>query len=258
MTITRTSYFVCLLIVLASAYSQYQVRGLSPILGMFIVYGIPILATSLTCGPVIIRKAFNNMGAALKYGLSFFGIFTVLGNLASTAIFYIILTHDPTVLSLLNKPNPVLQIPPEFAWVMIVVSLLVVGPAEEYIFTGLVYGGIISLYKNRRWLSLAFISSIFFATAHFYYAYVYEIASIIIFTQLVAFGMAMAATYYVSDGNLIIPALIHGLYDATAFLGVAISPEITFLLRGAMILIGIILSIIILIQRLLGRLRKRG
>ena len=36
----------------------------------------------------------------------------------------------------------------------------------------------------------------------------------------------MSATYYLSDGNLIIPAIIHGIYDATGFIGVAVSQDL--------------------------------
>ncbi len=253
MPITKKSYLIGLSIVFASAYSQYLIGDFDPILGIFIIYGVPLLATSLLWGSEIVRKAFNNTFNALKFGLGFFGAFTVLGVLASIVILLILVMLDPRTVSLLQRPNPVLRIEPELAWIIVWFSLLVVGPVEEYIFTGFVYGGLLSLFKNRHWLSLAFISSILFAAVHFYYAIVYDIISIILFTNLMTFAMAMAATYYLSGGNLLVPAMIHGTYDATGFIGVATSPNLGILLRASIILIGIIVAIGLFIQKLLKR-----
>lgn len=253
MNITRKSYLIGLLIIFSSAYSQYLIGGFGLILGVLIIYGVPMLATILLGGSAIIRKTLNHMAAALKFGLGFFGAFTVLGVLASTAIFLILAMLDPAAANLLNRPNPVLNIPPELAWIMIWVSLLIIGPSEEYLFRGFIYGGLFSLSKGQRWLSLAFVSSILFAAAHLYYAFVYGIASLVQFTDLVTFGMAMAATYYLSEGNLLIPALIHGAYDATAFIGVATSLSLGIQLRGFMILIGLIVAFTLFIQRISKR-----
>jgi membrane protease YdiL (CAAX protease family) len=107
----------------------------------------------------------------------------------------------------------------------------------------------LSFFKNRHWLTIALVSSVFFAAAHLYYAVVYGVASLVQFVELIAFGMAMAATYYVSGGNLFAPALIHGAYDATAFIGVATTLIIGAELRGVMILIGIIVAIVIFAER---------
>lgn len=250
MPLTKKSYLVGLFIIFASAYSQYLIGGFGPIFGIFVVYGVPLLATSLLWGSEIIRKAFSRTFTALKFGLGFFGAFAVLGTLAATAIFYIIVTLDPTAVSLLNRPNPVLNIPPELAWIMVWFSLLVVGPVEEYIFRGFIYGGLLNLFKDRHWLSLAFISSMLFAAVHLYYAFVYGIVSLVQFTDLVTFGMAMAATYYLSGGNLLVPAIIHGAYDATGFIGVATSLNLGVVLRESMILIGVIVAIVLFAQKM--------
>ncbi len=253
MPITMRSYLTGLFIIFASAYSQYLIGGFGPILGIFIVYGVPLLATSLLWGSAIIRRAFSHTYTALKFGLGFFGAFTVLGTLTGTAILFIILTLDPTAVNLLQRPNPVLNVPPEVAWNMVWFSLLVVGPIEEYLFRGFMYGGLLSLFKDRHWLSLAFISAILFAAVHLYYVFVYGIVSLVQLADLVTFGMAMAATYYLSGGNLLIPAIIHGSYDATGFIGVATSADVGILLRGSMILIGMIVAIVLFVQKI----RKR-
>jgi len=252
-SITAKAYLFGLLVIFASAYSQYLIEEIPPVLNLFIVYGIPVLTASLLLGSTIIRRAFKNILTALKFGLGFFGAFTVLGTLTATVVFLIIVVLDPTAVNLLNRPNPVLNIPPESAWIMVWVSLLVVGPVEEYIFRGFVHGGLLNLFKNRHWLSLAFVSSILFAAAHLYYATVYEIASLVLFTDLAAFGMAMACTYHLSGGNLLIPAAIHGLYDATGFIGVAVSLDVGTFLRVLMILVGIIVAIALFVEKLLKK-----
>jgi membrane protease YdiL (CAAX protease family) len=136
---------------------------------------------------------------------------------------------------------------------MVGISFLVVGPAEEYLFRGFVFGGLLSLFENRRWLTLSLASSVFFAAVHLYYGLVYGVASAIAFTDLVTFGMAMCVTYYLSGGNLLLPAVIHGAYDATGFLGVATSSQIGTVLRVLMMLIGIAVALSLFINRI----RKR-
>jgi hypothetical protein len=61
--------------------------------------------------------------------------------------------------------------------------------------------------------------------------------------------MAMAATYHISSGNLLIPAAIHGAYDATGFIGVAISSDVGIMLRESLMLIGLIVAFAIFAQR---------
>jgi membrane protease YdiL (CAAX protease family) len=222
---------------------------------MLIVYGIPIIATSLLWGAAIIRKSFNNTYTALKYGVALFGVFTVVGILAQILIFYVISLYDPNAINLLNRPNPVLHIPEELAWLMVWVSLFIIGPAEEYLFRGFIYGGLLSLLNGRDWFGLAFLSTIMFSAAHLYYAAVYSVASLVIFAELLAFGMAMAITYYISKGNLIIPAIIHGVYDAVGYLGVATSSSIGIFLRSSMTTIGLLVAASMLVYKIRKRER---
>lgn len=73
----------------------------------------------------------------------------------------------------------------------------------------------------------------------------YGVASLVQFADLITFGMAMATTYYVAGGNLLIPAMIHGAYDATGYIGVATSSELGAQLRELMIFIGVIAAIFV-------------
>jgi membrane protease YdiL (CAAX protease family) len=253
--ITRKGYLVGLIILFGAAYSQYFVGGLGHVWAFIVVYGIPILATGLLRGRTIVGKALSRNYDAVRFGLSFFGVFSILGTALSLVLLYVIVSLDPRAAGLLNRPNPVLNVSPEFAWVMVLGSLLVVGPAEEFLFRGFVFGGLLSIFKGRHWISLALVSSILFAGVHLYYAIVYGVASAIQFTDIVTFGLGMAFTYYLSGGNLLIPAFLHGAYDATGFIGVAVSPELGIVLRWSMMLIGGLVAITLFIQTL--RVRRR-
>lgn len=244
----KKAYLVCLIITFAAVYSQYLGIHFGLILGGFIVYGIPVLAVTFIWGTTVIKRFFSNTKSALKFGFASFGVFTVLGILLAIVILFFLILFNPNTVNLLDRPNPVLNVSPEFAWIMIGVSLLVVGPAEEYIFRGFIFGGLLDIFKNRHWLTLAFVSSLLFAAVHLYYALVYEAASLIQFTDLVTFAMAMAVTYYLSGGNLFVPALIHGVYDATGFIGVATTMNVGVLLRSFLILFSIIVAIVVLVQ----------
>ena len=251
--INKGYYIIGIIILFATSYGQYLISS-NFIMNLLIVYGVPILVASIFWGRTILKKSIHNMFVALKFGLGAYGAFTVLGTLISFGIIFFLASFDPSALNLLHRLNPVLNIPPGAAWVMVAGSFLIIGPSEEYIFRGFVYGGLLSIFKNRHWFSLAFISSIMFAAVHLYYGLTYGIASLIAFTDLITFGMAMAVTYYLSGGNLLIPALIHGAYDATGFLGVATSQGLGAILRYSLLLIGIIVALVIFVKRI----RKRS
>jgi hypothetical protein len=250
-------YVLGLIIVFAAIYSQYLIPfsgfhlETAPrlTLELLLVYGVPILAITLLWGRTIIRTFFNKTYSAFKLGLGLFGAFTALGIFLAVLIIIVLVAINPSTVNLLEQPNPELSVSPYFAWIMVGVSLLVIGPAEEYIFRGFVFGRLVDIFKDRRWLILALVSSILFAVAHLYYAEVYEAASLVQFTELVTFGMAMAGTYYLSGGNLFAPALIHGAYDATAYVGVATSMSIGLSLRVFMIVLGVIIAFLLYVQR---------
>jgi len=237
------SYVAVLLIIYAAVYSQYLVH-LGTVLGFLVVYGIPVAVISAVFGREIMKKAKNNTGKAFKLGLGLFGAFTVAGIVLSVIALIVILFLNPTAILLLNKPNPVLQIPPTIAWVMTGLSIVIVGPAEEYIFRGFLYGGLLSVFRGKHWISLAFLSSILFMAVHLYYVSTYGVASAVPLIDVTTFGMAMAMTYYLSGGNIVAPALIHGVYDATGFVSVASSMTIGLILRATLILIAVIFAAI--------------
>jgi len=244
----KTLYILGVLVIFAAVYLPYFVE-LGQVVGNLVVYGLPVAVVSLFFGREILRRAGKNNWTALKRGFAFFGALTVISILTSIAALFIIIILNPQAPELLQRPNPALDVEPNFAWVMIAVSFLVVGPAEEYLFTGFAYGGLLSMSKGKHWLPLAVGSALLFTFAHAYYALTYEAAAVIPFITLATFGFAMAATYYWSGGNLLIPILIHGLYDATGFLGVATTAEIGLISRGALIFVGVAFAIFYFLKR---------
>lgn len=242
-SLTVTRYLIGLTVIFAASYSQYIIPGFNFITGAFAVYGVSIIVITSMCGAAIVRRAFNNTAAALKLGLGFFGIFTLISTVVSMALLALLSGLDPAALKSLHKPVPVLHVPPNLAWAMVFLSILIVGPAEEYIFRGFVFGGLLNIFKGRHWLLAAFVSSVLFGAVHLYYALIYGLASLIPFADIVAIGMALAITYYRSDGNLIIPALIHGVFDATGFLAAAVSSELGLYLRGLLIAVSIVVAL---------------
>ncbi len=248
-SLSKISYGIGVVVIFVAVFSQYFVR-LGAIAGYLVVYGLPILVVSLIFGRQILKKAGRNNKEAFKYGLSLFGALTLLSIFLSLIALAVILQIDPQAVDLLARPNPVLNVSPDVALVMIAVSFLVIGPAEEFLFRGFMYGGLLNISKGRYWLTLAVVSSLMFASVHAYYFVTYGIASALSFIDLICFGVAMAVTYYWTGGNILAAIVIHGAYDATGFLGVASSMAVGIAARGVLIGAGVILAVIYLPRKI--------
>ena len=245
-------YVIGVIVIFLTVYSQYFVRY-GVITGYLVVYGVPVAVATLLFGRQLLSRAAKNNKEAGKYGLSLFGVLTVTGLLLSMIALTIITHFNPHAANLLNKPNPVLNVPQNIAWIMIPVSILVIGPAEEYLFRGFIYGGLLSIFKWKHGIALAAIASAMFAAVHLYYAFTYGVASALPFIELITFGLAMCITYYWSNGNLVVISLIHGAYDATDFLGVATTTQIGQAAQLVMIFVGIALAAVYLPKKILNK-----
>jgi membrane protease YdiL (CAAX protease family) len=116
-------------------------------------------------------------------------------------------------------------------------------------FRGFVYGGLLRIYHDRHWFFLALISSLLFAAAHLYYLFIYGIASLAPFIEITAIGTALSVAYYYSGGNLVVPAIIHGLFDASGFIAADISPEAGLALRQFLLWAGVLSAFVLLAHR---------
>ena len=245
----KVLYLIGVVVIFLAVYSQYFIE-LNALTGYFVVYGVPVLVVGLFFGKEILHRATNNNKLATKLGLGMFGGFTVISLIISIVALAILLQYDKNIIDLLNRPNPVLEVPQNVAWLMMLVSFLVIGPAEEFLFRGFMFGGLLNITKGRYWLPVAIGSSFLFALVHAYYVVVYGVASVIPFVTIITFSMAMSITYYYTNGNLIIPILIHGAFDATGFLTVAVSTEAGLAARAALIFIGVVIAFYLFIKKL--------
>jgi len=247
--LSKVLYAIGVAVIFLCVFSQYFFH-LGTVMGYLVVYGVPILVVSLIFGKPLLKKAARNSKDAFKWSLCLFGALTLFGIFLSVVALAIILQFDPQAVDLLNRPNPALNVPPEVALIMIAISLFVVGPAEEYLFRGFIFGGLLSVSRGRFWLPLAIVSSLMFASVHAYYFLTYGVASAVSFIDLVCFGVAMAVTYYWSGGNILAAAVIHGVYDATGFLGVATTSLVGIAARSTFIAIGVIFAVVYLPKKI--------
>jgi membrane protease YdiL (CAAX protease family) len=241
-------YIIGAIVIVAAVATPYFVP-IGGILGYLVVYGIPIVVVSLFFGRQLLSRAAKNNKDAFRYGLGFFSSFYLIGVIASAFALMIILQFAPSATSLLEKTNPALDVSPNVAWIMMAVSMLVIGPAEEYLFRGFLFGGLLSVSKGKHWLLMAIISSLIFTSAHGYYALTYTVASPVFFIQLFTFSLAMCLTYYYSGGNLVAMAVVHGLNDAIGFLGVATTSEVARIAQIIFLTIGFAFAIWLLLKK---------
>jgi membrane protease YdiL (CAAX protease family) len=242
-------YFLGVFVTVFAILSQYFVPPFVPssrilygnLPGDFVVvYGIPILAFALLVGGAPLRDWGHRMGLATWQGLRFYGALSLLALLVVLILWGIYEIVDPAALQLLNRPNPALQQAAGNPWFFVGFSF-VIGAFEETIFRGFIFG----YWRDRSgpWIVPAAWTSVVFAAVHLYYGTTYGIAAPLIFPGLFLMGFAFAATYRFSGGNLVVPAVLHGAHDATAFLTL-VSAELGVLLGYVVILIGALIALV--------------
>ncbi len=182
---------------------------------LLVVYGVPIVAFSLLAGAAPLRNWSRRARVAVREGFAWYGALSILALVVILVLGFFYATFDPAALKLLTRPNPALEQAEGNPWFFVGFSF-VVGAVEETIFRGWIFG-----YWRERpgsWVVPALWTSALFAGVHLYYATTYGIATPLIFPELFFAGLAFATTYQFSGGNLVIPALLHGAQDATAYL----------------------------------------
>ncbi len=242
-------YFAGVAITVLAIVSQYflpqSVPALRPLYAslagdLFVVYGIPILAFSVLVGAGPLRGWASHAGRAVREGLGWYGLLSVI----SLVVFFVSVAVyeavDPAALALLSRQNPALAEATGNPWFWVGFSF-VIGAFEETIFRGWIFG----FWSGRTasWLGPAVLSSLLFASVHLYYGTTYGVAAPLIFPMLFFLGFAFAAGYQTSGGNLVMIALLHGAYDASAFLAL-VDTDAGLLLRYLVILIGFLLALV--------------
>jgi membrane protease YdiL (CAAX protease family) len=217
--------------------------------GSGLVYGIPILVFAALVGARPLSRFVARSGRAALESFRWYGLLSLLAIAVGIALVILYTVFDPSALGLLNKPNPALEGASSDPWFYVGFSFLV-GFAEETIFRGWIFGYWLAR-GTSRWALHAVWTSFLFAGVHVYYALTYGPVAPISFATLFLLGFAFAAAVRYSGGNLLLVSLLHGLNDATAYLGI-VSQSAALALHYGVILIGVIIAIVLVVR---GRAR---
>jgi membrane protease YdiL (CAAX protease family) len=256
-------YAVAVVITVLAVLTQYFVPELLPatrvaygsLLGdLLIVYGIPILAFAGLVGAGPLRHWRGNPGRATLEGLQWYGIASVVGILVVFALTIAYLAVDPAALQLLERANPALEQGASDPWFFVGLSFAI-GAIEETIFRGWVYG--FWAARGGSWLVPATWTSVLFAGVHLYYGTTYGAAAPLIFPTLFFAGFGFAAAFRASGGNLVVIALLHGVFDASAYLTLVSLPA-GELLRYGVILAGAIVAMLVYFRVIPGTTHPMG
>jgi membrane protease YdiL (CAAX protease family) len=213
---------------------------------LFIVYGVPVLAFLFLVGIGPLRHWRDHLLRATWEGLRWYGALSCLGFGVVVVALIVYQVVDPSAIGLYHRTNPALQAAERDPWLYVGLSF-VVGAFEETIFRGWVFG----FWSGRSgpWFVPATWTSAVFAGVHLYYGLTYTALSPIYYSSLFLLGFSFAAVYRFSGGNLLVPALLHGVHDAGAYLTVI--PGIAwaaYLVEYVPILVGALIALIVYLE----------
>lgn len=100
--------------------------------------------------------------------------------------------------------------------VLVPISVLVIGPAEEILFRGVIQNYLAEHFSEWGAIGLA---SVVFAAVHVPTSWIAtpNLAAVVV-TLLILFGLSVSLGWlYVRTANLVVPILAHGFYDAAIF-----------------------------------------
>ena len=247
-------YALAVVLTVVAVASQYFLPELLPelrpvygsLLGdLLVVYGIPVLSFLGLVGTGPLRHWGDRMGQATVQGLAWFGSLMVLSLVVVIVLTAIYLAVDPAALSLLSRKNPALTQAMGDPWFFVALSFAI-GAIEETIFRGWIFG--FWTARPGSWLVPATWTSLLFAGVHLYYGTTYGIVAPLIFPTLFFTGFAFAATFRASGGNLVVVALLHGVFDASAFLTL-INEGAGISLRYLVIFVGAVVALVLWFRR---------
>lgn len=192
------------------------------VFGLFLAYGIGFIAFFLAFGVRPLRNFVRRNGPGAREAFRWYGIFTLVGLLLAILLIMAFTVIEPHRLATLEqKETPVIQAGASNPLFYIILSVIVVGFAEETIFRGYILGTLLTLNGTKNWRVHAIWTSVLFASVHLYYYQTYDEVSLIYYAQIVTLGVAFAYAYVLSGGNILFIALLHGGFDAVSFLSLA-------------------------------------
>ena len=222
----------------AAVISQYFIPSswipggwLGFVLGLLLVYGIGLALFFAFFRLKPLRNYVRRPRLGAKETARWYGIFGLLGLFLALALAVVYFAFEPTrTKDLLEKSTPVIQAGSANPLFYILFSIFFVGFTEETLFRGYLLGSILSIEGTRRWQLHALWTSLLFGGIHIYYAQTYLEISPIFYVRLVTLGLVFSYAYVYSGGNILFIALLHGAFDATAFLQLV--PSMTNLAAG--------------------------
>ncbi|MFO7925711.1 MAG: CPBP family intramembrane glutamic endopeptidase [Halobacteriota archaeon] len=141
---------------------------------------------------------------------------------ATTVVLIALAVAIPNLISWLGLPftehsvTESIEMNPSIALVFLPLSILVVGPAEEFLYRGIIQTRLGDVFDAGTAIALA---SLIFAVVHFF-AYLDPAnvpgTLVTIFLLLLPLG-AILGVVYEYTGNLVVPALAHGIYNAITY-----------------------------------------
>ncbi len=192
------------------------------VLGLLLVYGVGLAAFFLLFGITPLRNFFRRSGLAGVETVRWYGVFGFLGFILAFVLLIAYLAIEPhRAEELISRQTQVIQAASSEPLFYILFSIFFVGFVEETLFRGYVLGTVLHLRGTRSWSIHALWTSFLFAGVHLYYAQTYLEVSPVYYAQLVTLALAFSYIYIYSGGNLLLPALLHGAFDAISFLSLA-------------------------------------
>jgi membrane protease YdiL (CAAX protease family) len=182
---------------------------------------IPFVALALYLrGENIAAEILNNPYFSLTRTWGYVGVSLMLGSLiGAIALLSVAGVQGANPLDYFKyTANPNIVVSKNEAVSMAFASLLVVGPSEELIFRGLLYGALLDSNKWRNWKRLNFIQALGFGLSHLYYLFFLGLGSLVVISAIAGMGYGLGWAYYRSGGGLTGPIVVHGVWDASAFL----------------------------------------
>ncbi|MGA8664129.1 MAG: CPBP family intramembrane glutamic endopeptidase [Thermoplasmata archaeon] len=252
-----TRYALAVAVTVLAIASQYFVPQLVPgtrvvygsLLGdLLIVYGVPILAFLLGVGTGPLQHWKQRPSLATLEGLQWYGIASLAAILVVILLTFVYLAVDPGALALLQRPNPALTQAVGDPWFFVGLSFAV-GAIEETIFRGWIFG--FWAARPGSWLTPAVWTSALFAAVHLYYGTTYGAAAPLIFPTLFFAGFGFAAAFRASGGNLVVIALLHGIFDASAYLTL-LNLDVGVAIRYGVIFAGLVVALLVYMRLVRG------
>lgn len=220
------------LVVVGVALGAFVLGNVSVLVvaGVLSLFGIALLdrPTLLLGVSVVMLQGVGFGGAALLYlryrgpGLSFLRVRVptlrdwgwIVGGFALLLGLLVVVSRLFAAFGIQSAQNQVVELGnanPTVFLLMIPLSFLLVGPGEELLFRGLVQGTLAEAFHPARAVVLA---SAIFAVVH--YTSLAGSGKFAYLGVVFALALVLGASYELTD-NLVVPALIHGAYNAAQF-----------------------------------------